>query len=182
MASDAYLLYCLLYVVGVAIKGYHTLIITDYYSLFLLVSHNRHHLGEELYKATNSSDVERVRELLMKGADVNWRDSLDCTALHIASHGRPDIVKMLLKSSPNINQQNFYGDTALHKACGLGDINGVKLLLATGQCDTGQLVCQCDVVKFSQIIYLYLYAVCCLLQTPHDFRWRHLCDYTRIMI
>ena len=97
----------------------------------------------------------------MKGADVNWKDSLDCTALHAASHGRPDIVKMLLKSSPNINQQNFYGDTALHKACELGYINCVKLLLATGQCDTGQLVCQCDVVVFTC-------CSCCLLQTPHD--------------
>ena len=71
----------------------------------------------------------------MKGADVNWRDGADWTALHWAS--RPDIIKMLLKSSPNINQQDVAGETPLHMSCIYGHLPCVKLLLATGQCDTG---------------------------------------------
>ena len=73
----------------------------------------------------------------MKGADVNWRNSLGWTALHCASFGRPDIIKLLLKSSPNINQQSNAKNTSLHYACIGGSLPCVKLLLATGQCDTG---------------------------------------------
>ena len=92
----------------------------------------------ELQKACEDSNVERVSDLLMKGADVNWKDKGGWTALHHACIGRPDIVRIiLLRSSPNVNQQNYYGNTALHKACEFGYINCVKLLLASGQCDTG---------------------------------------------
>ena len=73
----------------------------------------------------------------MQRADVNWRDDAGWTALHCASCGRPDIIKLLLKSSPNINQQSYGGNTPLHLACYNGSLPCVKLLLATGQCDTG---------------------------------------------
>ena len=100
--------------------------------------HNRQHLGEELIKAACDGSVGRVRELLMKGGDVNWRDGgADWTALHWASCGRPHMIKVLLKSSPNINQQSNTCDTSLHFACYFGSLPCVKLLLATGQCDTG---------------------------------------------
>ena len=70
---------------------------------------------------------------------MNWRDSsTDRTSLNVASlNGKSDIVRVLLKSSLNINQKSGAGDTALHKACLCGDMDCVKLLLATGQCDTG---------------------------------------------
>ena len=68
---------------------------------------------------------------------MNWRDGVGWTALHRASFDRPDLIKVLLKSSPNINQQDFGGETPLHRACNCGSLPCVKLLLATGQCDTG---------------------------------------------
>ena len=123
-------------VVGVAVMTTSIIPILLIISVHLL-PHNRQYLGEELKKATLDSNVRRVRELLMKGADVNWRDDYDWTALHWASFGKPHIIKVLLISSPNINQRSILGDTALHHACNGGYLPCVKLLLVTGQCDTG---------------------------------------------
>ena len=128
-----------MYVVGVAMVLHHTLIV----SLLLIVfghplPHNRQRLGEKLYNVCDCrGTVKEVSDLLMKGADVNWRGSLGWTALHCASCGRPHISKVLLKSSPNINQQSNTGNTPLHLVCKYGSLPCVKLLLATGQCDTG---------------------------------------------
>ena len=72
----------------------------------------------------------------MNGADLNWTDGTGWTALHWASI-RPHIMKVLLKSSPNINKQDASGSSPLHKTCKYGDLPCVKLLLVTGQCDTG---------------------------------------------
>ena len=108
-----------------------------------LLPHNRQQLGEELYNACGPhGDVRRVRELLKRGADVNWKKSTGWTPLYRAClHNKSDIVKELLKYKPTenqLNQQaNYSKETALHAACRCGDLDCVKLLLATGQCDLG---------------------------------------------
>ena len=91
----------------------------------------------ELKDATRNGNIKKVKQLLKQGADVNWKDVVQWTALHRACYGSPGIVKVLLKSSLNINLQTSVGDTPLHHACACGSLDCVKLLLATGQCDTG---------------------------------------------
>ena len=82
-------------------------------------------------------DVRRVSEVLDDGASVNWKDSVGCTALHVVCRNNSaEVVKVLLKHNPLINQQDRWGDTPLHDACS-GSIDCVKILLATGQCDLG---------------------------------------------
>ena len=84
--------------------------------------------------------MRRVRELLESGADVNWKDSdsFGWTPLYRAClHNRSDIMTELLKYNPKLNEQTGGGETALHYACECGDLDCVKLLLATGQCDLG---------------------------------------------
>ena len=105
-----------------------------------LLPHNRQQLGRELFNACDHyGDVMRVRELLKRGADVNWRNSFGWTPLYRACfRNRSDIVKELLKYNPKLNQQtDGDGETAVHIACRLGYLDCVKLLLATGQCDLG---------------------------------------------
>ena len=82
--------------------------------------------------------MRRVRELLESGADLNWKDSNGWTPLHHACFWyRSDIVKELLNYNTKLNEQTVDGDTAVHTACGYGYLDGVKLLLATEQCDLG---------------------------------------------
>ena len=105
-----------------------------------LLPHNRQQLGEELLNACGPhGDVRRVRELLKRGADVNWKDTDGWTPLYNACFcNRLDIVKELLKYNPELNEQTYdTGDTAIHTAFSDGSLDCVKLLLATGQCDLG---------------------------------------------
>ena len=96
-------------------------------------------LWESLLRASKDGDVRRVTETLDEGASVNWRNSCGYTALHWAcNYNRAEVVKVLLKHNPLINQQTYWNlDTPLHLVCSRGSIDCVKLLLATGQCDLG---------------------------------------------
>ena len=90
--------------------------------------------------------MERVTKLLEGGAPVNWRnhDYNGFTPLHISCHyNKAEVVKVLLRYNPNVNQQKDDGLTALHISCLLGHIDCVKLLLATGQCDQGWCESMC---------------------------------------
>ena len=58
------------------------------------------------------------------------------TALMLAvSHGKLDMVRLLLDSSANINLQDEDGSTALMCACEHGHVEIVKLLLGQANCD-----------------------------------------------
>ena len=98
-------------------------------------------LGWELYKASHDGNVERVTELLQEGAPVNWRnkDHFGFSALHTscAINNRSEVVKVLLRYGPNVNQPKNDGYTPAHLACFWGSLDCLKLLLATGQCDLG---------------------------------------------
>ena len=110
-----------------------------------LLPHNRQQLGRELFWECGlaGGDVRRVRELLKRGADVNWKNSGTVlhgwTPLHSACiWNRSDSVKELLKYNPELNQQTDDDkETAIHTACRHGSLDCVKILLATGRCDLG---------------------------------------------
>ncbi|XP_011503116.1 PREDICTED: 26S proteasome non-ATPase regulatory subunit 10-like isoform X1 [Ceratosolen solmsi marchali] len=71
--------------------------------------------------------------LLAKGADVNIADIRGATPLHRAvSKGNINIVKLLLTvENLIIDQQDFYGNTALHLACEENRLDEAKLLISS---------------------------------------------------
>jgi ankyrin repeat protein len=74
-------------------------------------------------------NVERVKEALSQGADVNEAASDNYTALHGASeNGHVDVVRILLLHGAKVDARTGSGHTALDLAL-LGDQKDVAALL-----------------------------------------------------
>ncbi|XP_053549624.1 KN motif and ankyrin repeat domain-containing protein 4 [Bombina bombina] len=90
-----------------------------------------------LAAAETDEDMNVVHELLNRG-NINLCSTQEGqTALMLGvSHGRSDMVKVLLSCGCDINVQDEYGNTALMIACQLESTEIIKLLLAQPECDT----------------------------------------------
>jgi len=75
-------------------------------------------------------NINQVRELLDKGADVNARDILGDTPLTFpAFDGYTEVVKALVDKGADVNARNRLGATALQFASGKGHTDVVELLI-----------------------------------------------------
>ena len=87
----------------------------------------------ELLMASSEGNIDRVKELLEKGADVNAKDNNDSTALIKASEsGHPEVVAMLLKNGADVNAKTTGRTTALIKAILYKHPEIVQMLLENG--------------------------------------------------
>lgn len=87
-------------------------------------------LTKELFEACMKYDLEKVKQLVVEGADVNGRDSFGNSPLHITLENRPvpigiyseakdimhDISEVLLAKGADVNAKDHYGRTPLHNA------------------------------------------------------------------
>lgn len=88
---------------------------------------------KSLHLAVETNDLEAIKILLAKGADVNKKNNTSNTALHYAAkNGFFDIVKLLINYNADVNLPNMVGYTALHYAAMKGHKTIVKLLLEKG--------------------------------------------------
>ena len=92
----------------------------------------------QLDDAVNKAEINKVRELLAKGADIEFSDPFGNTPLiNAAWVGVYDIVTYLLNKGANINHRNNDGLTALEliKTIGHNDYgheNVIKTLQSKG--------------------------------------------------
>lgn len=95
-----------------------------------------------LHTVVSSGDLDMLRRLIAKGADVNAKDRYGLTPLHVAA-SRQDkkIVALLLAHDAKVNVKDKAGRTTLHYAVGArqlwwepkdGDIEAARLLLDSG--------------------------------------------------
>lgn len=83
-----------------------------------------------IVNAARAGDIETVRTLINRGADVNVNGVLGMTALMFASgDGRVDLVKLLLKAGAEVNARNNEGATALMFAMSEQQVESIRLLL-----------------------------------------------------
>ena len=83
--------------------------------------------------ASERGSLEIVRYLVKNGADVNFIDACDGTALMEASEsGNLEIVKYLVENGANIHFKNYRGETALMDASAKGNLEVVKYLIEKG--------------------------------------------------
>jgi hypothetical protein len=83
-----------------------------------------------LLLAASANEVDRVKELLRHGVNVNAADKSGETALMVGAH-HPEMVKLLLEAGADVNAKNKFGATALMYTM-LDYRDGTKLLLAAG--------------------------------------------------
>lgn len=87
----------------------------------------------ELMLAATSGDLDKVRQLLQKGAIVNARNYYGSSALMgAAAGGFGDVAKLLLLKGANPNSKSNTGSTPLMFAAKNGHLAVVKLLLQSG--------------------------------------------------
>ncbi len=87
-----------------------------------------------LLEAVIVGDVEKVKDLLTNGAEVDVRDENGMTPLLLAAKkGNSEIVSLLLAHGADVNAQDYYlAWTPLILASALGHKKVVKILLEYG--------------------------------------------------
>ena len=88
---------------------------------------------EELWEMVRNGDINDVKLLLGKGADINTKDNDGWTALHYATrHQTTEMAQLLLDRGADINAKDNDGWTALHCAAVYKNTEMVQLLLDKG--------------------------------------------------
>src|SRR5215472_10948154 len=81
----------------------------------------------DLRDAAKRGDVDAVKSLLGKGANINSKDADGRTALLEASYwGQPDVVKLLLDKGADVNAADQSGHTAVVEAAQAGHVEILK--------------------------------------------------------
>ena len=87
----------------------------------------------ELFKSARNGDLERVKECLANGADVNARGSYNETALMEAIFcGNEEVAKFLVEKGADVNAKDNDGFTALMEAVYRPRIDMCSLLILNG--------------------------------------------------
>ena len=98
----------------------------------------------KLRKAAKAGDVDRVKQLLDAGADINAADVFSQTALHLAAlHGHKDVVQLLIDRGAEVNPTDNSGATPMNYARSKGH-KGVAMLLGKHGGVTGKQVRQME--------------------------------------
>lgn len=87
-----------------------------------------------LHEAALAGDIEKVKSLISRGADVNEKDEGGRTALHYACEkGHAEVARLLINQGARINVTTaMMASTPLHYAVMRGDKQTVELLLSKG--------------------------------------------------
>jgi ankyrin repeat protein len=87
----------------------------------------------DMFISASAADVQRIKEFINNGADVNSVNKYGSTALMLASSDSAvEVMELLLLNGALINHQNKQGITALTKATREGWKEAVKVLLDSG--------------------------------------------------
>ena len=87
----------------------------------------------DIWTASRKGNLERVRQLIQEGQDVNRRDSFGRTPLMLAAaNGRDQVVQELIRAGADVNGKDNHKRTALHYASWWGHSSVIKTLAEAG--------------------------------------------------
>jgi ankyrin repeat protein len=86
-----------------------------------------------IHDAVRVNNIEKVKALLSNGADVNARDKMGDTPLHVAANfNARDVAELLLAKGADVNARGDLGVTPLHLAAIANSKAVAELLLTKG--------------------------------------------------
>ena len=89
--------------------------------------------GGEIHDAALMGNLQKLKLLISKGADVNAGDKYDNTPLHKAAiTGQTEAAELLISKGADVNAGDKYDNTPLHKAASNGQKWVAELLIAKG--------------------------------------------------
>ncbi|KAG1458553.1 hypothetical protein G6F56_006373 [Rhizopus delemar] len=87
----------------------------------------------KLFHFTSQGHLDKVKELVENGAQVNFKDNAGWTPLHEAAlKGQTEIARYFIQCGADVNARGFGQDTPLHDASSNAQIDCIKLLLENG--------------------------------------------------
>lgn len=85
------------------------------------------------FALSNNSEIEIIKLLVNRGADVNLKNEYGVSPLHKAILlGSPEIVELLVDKGANVNDEKWYGFFPLHDAVMENNVDIVKILVHSG--------------------------------------------------
>ncbi|KAF6716581.1 B-cell lymphoma 3 protein [Oryzias melastigma] len=87
-----------------------------------------------LHMAVQQGHQDLAKMLLDAGADINAMDikSGQSPLVHAVESNNAGMVHFLIENRCDVNRQSYSGNTALHVACGRGQVDIVRVLLKSG--------------------------------------------------
>jgi hypothetical protein len=92
-------------------------------------------MGLRLFEASKAGDLATVQMLVQSGVPINWPNPLmrKQSALFVATYTpQVKVLRYLLQHGAAVDQQDAYGNTALHRAALHDELQAVKILLRYG--------------------------------------------------
>jgi len=90
-------------------------------------------LTESLHNAIIGGDIDQIKSIISKGADVTAKNRQTWTSLQTALwYGNNETVELLISEGADVNAQDNSGNTPLHFAAIKGNSDAVNLLIEKG--------------------------------------------------
>jgi hypothetical protein len=90
-------------------------------------------LTKSLYQAIMARDIDRIKSIISKGADVNAKDRQGWTSLHTAlMYSSKEVMELLISEGADVNAKDNRGNSPLHIAAIKGNADAASLLIDKG--------------------------------------------------